>query len=121
MSTKEIENSLKFIRESKRASERFPYEGVVNVKIGTQSLKGECRNISLGGLFATFTGNIASGDFLTISLELPGVVDSSLKAKVVWVVPKDNKVGIGFKFISITDQIMKAIVALSANEELRDI
>ena len=122
MSNKEIEDSLQFIKNSRRAHERFHFVTGVTVTSSRGSFQGKSNNLSLGGLFLTLPEKLEVGEIIEIRLELPGIEESIVKGEVRWSIPKsDNEVGCGLKFTGLTSSVMKAIVTLSSEAELREI
>ncbi len=122
MSQKDVENSLQFLKESRRAHERFRFETTVTFPLGEEVVYGTSHNLSLGGIFLSFVGTVCVGDTLSLSLQLPGLQSATVTAQVRWVIPKDaGRVGCGLQFLDLSDPLMKAIIQLSANEELRQL
>ncbi len=120
MSKKDVENSLQFLKESRRAHERFRFETAVSFPLGDKVIQGEAHNLSLGGIFISFPGTLSVGDTIALSLELPGITTATVESQVRWVIPKESgRMGCGLKFLNLSDPLMKAIVQLAANEELR--
>ena len=120
MSKTEIENSLHFLKTSRRSHQRFSYETAVTLHFAKISITGHTTNLSLGGIFVDFEGKAQVGDKITLTLALPGVPEETIPAEVKWVCPRsDSKMGCGLAFSHLSDMAMNAIVNLCANEELR--
>ena len=122
MTKKEVENSLSFIRESRRAHDRFPFTSKVTVFSKHQVFKGKSFNLSIGGIFISITGKIDIGDKVQIKVTLPGVEENKIDSEVRWILPKnDNEMSCGLKFLNLNSDSLKAIISLSAHDELRDV
>ncbi|MBU1536618.1 PilZ domain-containing protein [Myxococcota bacterium] len=120
MSKTEIENSLHFLKTSRRSHQRFSYETVVTLHIAEKDIPGSTSNLSLGGAFVNFEGNIQVGDTISLTLTLPGVPKETVPAEVKWVCPRsESETGCGLSFMHLSDMAMNAIINLCANEELR--
>jgi len=122
MSTKEIENSLDFIHKCRRSHERFPWKTSVEVISGENSVEGETVNISAGGIYIIYAGSVKPGDIIEVKLDIPGVENNRVRGEVRWFMPhRDNLTGCGLKFLGINNELLRALVNITINKDLREL
>ncbi|MBU1244125.1 PilZ domain-containing protein [Myxococcota bacterium] len=120
MSTRELDNAISFLQKSRRAHKRFAVKLPVVVRSGGNDTAGEIHNLSLGGMFVVFPGQAGLGDQFECLLSLPGVEPSPVPVEVRWFVPRNtDATACGLKFLSMPDRMLKAIVELSSDANLR--
>lgn len=120
MSTREVDQSISFLQKSRRAHLRFPVKLPVTVRLAGGPRDGQVQNLSLGGMFLVFPGDVGPGDRLECELALPGVEPATIPVEVRWFVPRGaGATACGVKFLSLPDRHLKAIVELSSDANLR--
>ncbi|PKN45504.1 MAG: hypothetical protein CVU59_08885 [Deltaproteobacteria bacterium HGW-Deltaproteobacteria-17] len=120
MSTRELDNAMSFLQKSRRAHKRFSVNLPVIVRSGGTDAAGQIHNLSLGGMFVVFPGQAVLGDQFECLLSLPGVEPSPVPVEVRWFVPRSAEAtACGVKFLSMPDKMLKAIVELSSDANLR--
>ncbi len=120
MSTRELDNAISFLQKSRRADNRFAVNLPVTVRAEGTCIDGRIHNLSIGGMFVVIPGQARIGDRLECVVTLPGLEPCAMPVEIRWFVPRGpDTTGVGVKFLSLPDRVLKAIVELSSDANLR--
>jgi len=120
MSTRELDNAMSFLQKSRRADTRFAVNLPATVSAGGAVVAAQIHNLSIGGMFVVFPGTAGIGERFECELSLPGLSPTPVQVEVRWFVPRSAEAtGCGVKFLTLPDRLLKAIVELSSDANLR--
>lgn len=115
---------------NRREHKRYQVDVTAEVDIGGETLVGETRDISLGGLSISVDSQVQEDSIIDLSLILTqdGIEDPNedpfeAQAKVIWIAPSDlgkNIIGLRFTQLKESQQIHleRFIVALTDQEPI---
>lgn len=100
----ERQNALKVVRATHllvvhefRRYVRVPIVSEVRVKADGQECRGSSLEISGGGMSVSGKGELASGQNATVSFELPGMAEVSIRGVICWTRPGEGTFGVRFE------------------------
>ncbi len=100
----ERQNALKVVRATHllvvhefRRYVRVPIVSEVRVKADGQEWRGTTLEISGGGMSISGSSDVSSGQNATVTFELPGMAQVSLRGVICWTKPSDGTFGFRFE------------------------
>ena len=99
----ERQNALKVVRATHllvvhefRRYVRVPIVSAVHIKFDGQETRGTSLEISGGGMSISGRGDVSSGQNATVTFELPGMAQVSIRGVICWTRPSDSSFGFRF-------------------------